>query len=134
MLRRAVSGAVKNIKSAAVSIKISGKFDAPSLSIDSNIGRELASALKAAAGQELENVKKQAEGRLDDAIKPCRAEAESRVKEYENKLQDQLKAREKQVSDFQAEVQRKINEQKSAAVSEVLSKVKGKVKLPSIKF
>ena len=110
---------------------IHGDEDGFRLSLRSSLDDQIARAVKAIAGQEVENARRKIEEKIDRAVAAKRAELDTFVKQQEQKLRDELAQYEAEIAEQMKVVdarKKEIQDQIDAQKKKVEKQVKDKVK------
>jgi uncharacterized protein (TIGR03545 family) len=115
--------AVSSVRDLDLEIRFSGRPDAPALTVNSNVGAAVSSALTREVGAEVARVQARARAKVDSLVNQQVAAARAKVTALQTDVQDRIGAQQRRLQEVQAELERKLAD---------LGQVVPGVRLPSI--
>jgi hypothetical protein len=115
--------AVSTVRDVTVSVRFSGRPDAPQLAVSSNVGAAVADALRREVGAEVAKVQAAARAQVDSLVGRRVAAARATLAALQSDLQTRLGAQQRQLQDAQAELEQRLQD---------LGQVIPGVRLPSL--
>jgi len=115
--------AVSSVRDLDLQIRFSGRPDAPTLDVSSNIGAAVSSALTREVGAEVAKVQAKARAKVDSLVNQQVNAARAKLTALQTDVQSRLGLQQQQLRDAQAELERRLQE---------LGQVVPGVRLPSL--
>jgi len=102
--------AVSSVKDLDLSIRFSGRPDAPALDVTSNVGAAVSSALTREVGAEVQRVQARARAKVDSLVNQQVAAARAKLTAVQTDIQGRVAAQQQRLQDAQAELERKLQD------------------------
>jgi uncharacterized protein (TIGR03545 family) len=115
--------AVSSVRDLDLDIRFSGRPDAPTLDVSSNVGAAVSSALTREVGAEVAKVQAKARAKVDSLVNQQVSAARAKLSALQTDVQGRLAAQQQQLQETQAELERRVQD---------LGQVVPGVRLPSI--
>ncbi len=101
---------VSRLNTVEVDVRIAGRAGAPSLGVSSNVGREVAQALRRALGEEVGQQEQRVRAQVDRLAEQQVQEAQSRVADVQTQVETAVTAKRAELEQVRAELEAQIRE------------------------
>jgi uncharacterized protein (TIGR03545 family) len=99
---------VSALRSVEIEAGLTGRLTSPSLAIRSNVGREVAAALRRELGAEVARAEQRVRAEVDRLVEPRVNEARRRAEAFQTRARETLAAQQKEVDDVRAALEAEV--------------------------